>query len=108
LLIFCSEEFILSVCEQYGILRVDGIDHENAFKNPDGTFKEGVTSVSCLNTSSFEIVILKRYIPDFVSAILMAFPGSVVDPSHDPFEPSTHDLGPLDGREVYNDLRFGT
>jgi hypothetical protein len=37
----------------------------------------------------------------------MAFPGSVVDPSHDTFEPSTHDLGPLDGREVYNDLKFG-
>lgn len=86
---------------------MDGIDHGNAFKNPDGTFNEGVTRVPRLNTSSFEIVILERYIPDFVSAILMAFPGSVVDPSHDTFEPSTHDLGPLDGREVYNDLKFG-
>jgi hypothetical protein len=59
LLIICSEEFILSVCEQYRILRVDGIDHGNAFKNPDGTFNEGVTRVPRLNTSSFEIVILE-------------------------------------------------
>ncbi|KAG9229879.1 hypothetical protein BJ875DRAFT_521732 [Amylocarpus encephaloides] len=86
-------------CESYTLVRLSNLrshKSEEILAELDGVGKlHQLASIMALPDESWEMVVLKSYLPELEDALGKMFPGCHVDPDYDPTEPSSDDIGCL-------------